>query len=153
MIRPARPDDLPAIRLCAEAAFAPYVPLIGRRPAPMDADHAGAVAAGRVLVACGPDGAPCGFVAFWPEGGHMQLDTVALRPEAAGQGLGRALIAAVEDATRAAGLTEVRLYTNAAMAANLTLYPHLGFVQTARRVEDGFDRVFFAKRLIQAPVP
>jgi hypothetical protein len=33
------------------------------------------------------------------------------------------------------------------MAENLSIYPRLGYVEVARRVEDGFNRVFFAKRV------
>ncbi|MEC9102228.1 MAG: GNAT family N-acetyltransferase, partial [Pseudomonadota bacterium] len=48
---------------------------------------------------------------------------------------------------RAEGLETVKLYTNVKMQANLTLYPRLGYVETARKSEDGFDRVYFEKRL------
>ena len=41
----------------------------------------------------------------------------------------------------------MRLYTNARMTENLSLYPHLGYVEVERREEDGFDRVFFEKGL------
>ncbi len=146
MIRPATPDDLAAIRACAEAAYARYVPLIGRRPAPMDADYAALVAQGFARVA-EEAGAVLGFVAFWPKGDHLYLDAVAVHPAATGRGLGRALIGAAEDAGRARGLGEIRLYTNAAMAGNLTLYPHLGYRQVDRRLDQGFDRVFFVKAL------
>ena len=37
------------------------------------------------------------------------------------------------------------LYTNAAMRENLSLYPRLGWVETDRRTEDGFERVYFEK--------
>ena len=53
MIRPARPEDAAAIRAIAEAAYAPFIPLIGRRPAPMDADFPAQIAAGRVWAAEG----------------------------------------------------------------------------------------------------
>ena len=33
------------------------------------------------------------------------------------------------------------------MTENLALYPALGYVETGRRVEDGFSRVYFSKRL------
>lgn len=146
MIRPATPDDLAAIRTCAEAAYARYVPLIGRRPAPMDADYAALVAQGFARVA-EVEGAVRGFVTFWPKGDHLYLDAVAVHPDAAGRGLGRALIGAAEAEGQARGLGEIRLYTNAAMAENLTLYPHLGYRQVDRRLDQGFDRVFFAKGL------
>lgn len=38
MIRPAKANDDPEIRECAEQAYARYVPVIGRKPAPMVAD-------------------------------------------------------------------------------------------------------------------
>lgn len=143
-IRAATAQDEPAIRACAGAAFAPYVPLIGRRPAPMDADAVALIAAGQVRVA-EVAGQVAGFAVFYPQEGWMQLDTVAVFPARAGQGTGRALIAACEDAARATGLRGVRLYTNAKMAANLRLYPRLGYAETGRRHADGFDRVFFEK--------
>jgi hypothetical protein len=33
------------------------------------------------------------------------------------------------------------------MTENLELYPHLGYSETDRRLDGGFQRVFFAKRL------
>lgn len=143
-IRAATSQDEPAIRACAGAAFAPYVPLIGRRPAPMDTDFGPLIAAGQVRVAEAA-GQVAAFAAFFPQDGWMQLDTVAVFPALAGQGIGRALIAACEAEARAAGLRGVRLYTNAKMAANLRLYPCLGYAETGRRLEDGFDRVFFER--------
>ena len=145
MIRLAVIADLPAIGACAEAAYAQYIPRIGRRPAPMDADYAALVEAGHVRVACDEAGAVLGFVAYWAEADHVYLDAVALLPAAAGRGLGRKLVACAEAAARATGLPEVRLYTNAMMTENLTLYPHLGYVQVDRRMDAGFDRVFYVK--------
>lgn len=147
MIRLAVAADLPTVQACAEAAYAPYIPRIGRRPAPMDADYAAMVEAGHVRVACDESGQVLGFVACWAEADHVYLDAVALLPAAAGRGLGRQLVACAEEAAREAGLPEVRLYTNAMMSENLTLYPHLGYVQVDRRIDAGFDRVFFVKRV------
>jgi hypothetical protein len=36
------------------------------------------------------------------------------------------------------------------MVENLALYPRLGYREDGRRVEDGFDRVFFSKRLVDS---
>jgi ribosomal protein S18 acetylase RimI-like enzyme len=146
-IRPAVPADEPAIRDCAERAYAAYVPVIGRRPAPMDADVAAQIAAGEVHVATDATGAIRGFVVFRAEAGHMLLDNVAVLPEEAGRGTGKALIRFCEDTARGRGLATVRLYTNARMSANLALYPRLGYAEIGRRTEDGFDRVFFEKTL------
>ncbi|SDE18911.1 GNAT family N-acetyltransferase [Limimaricola pyoseonensis] len=145
-IRPATAADAAEVRDCARRAYARYVAAIGREPAPMTADYAALIAAGEVHVAAGPDGL-MGFVVFREDDGHMLLENVAVRPEAAGRGLGRRLIGRCEAAARDLGLPEIRLYTNARMADNLAIYPRLGYAETGRRHEDGFDRVFFAKRL------
>ena len=39
------------------------------------------------------------------------------------------------------------IYTNAAMTENLAYYPRHGYTQTHRAQLDGFQRVFFRKRL------
>jgi hypothetical protein len=45
------------------------------------------------------------------------------------------------------GWREIRLYTNALMAENIALYRRIGYVETARVAEKGFDRVYMTKRL------
>jgi hypothetical protein len=34
------------------------------------------------------------------------------------------------------------------MEQNLTWYPAIGFVETDRRLEDGFSRVYFSKAMV-----
>ena len=143
-IREAMASDLPAIKACARAAYARYVAAIGREPAPMVADFAAQVAAGIVEVA-ERDRSVCGFIVFFPKDGAMLLENVAVHPDVAGQGIGKALIARCEAAARRAGLPAVTLYTNAKMTENLVIYPRLGYARTDRRVEEGFDRVYFRK--------
>jgi hypothetical protein len=55
------------------------------------------------------------------------------------------LIARAENDAREIGLPEVWLYTNQAMTENQAVYPRLGYVETARGREDGYDRVFYVK--------
>ena len=88
-----------------------------------------------------------GFIVFVPDDGHMFLENVAVLPRAAGRGVGKAMIAFCEDKARRQGMTAVHLYTNEKMTENLSIYPRLGYVEVARRTEDGFNRVFFEKRL------
>lgn len=137
--------DEPAVRACAERAYARYVAAIGREPAPMVADFAAQIGAGLVHVAEDAAGRLAGFIVFFPKDGRMFLENVAVRPEVAGRGIGGTLIRFCEVEARRAGLAAVRLYTNARMTENLSLYPRLGYVEVARRTEDGFDRVFFEK--------
>ena len=148
MIRRAVPADEPAVRACAEAAYAQYIEVMGRKPAPMVADFAAQIADGVVQVAVDGAGRVTGYAVFYPKSGAMHLENVAVMPSEAGRGVGKALIAHCEEAAKRAGLPAVELYTNARMAANLSIYPHLGYRETGRRTEDGFDRVFFCKELL-----
>lgn len=147
VIRLAEAADEAAVRACAERAYSPYIAAIGRPPAPMAADYRALIAAGQVHVSLAGDGALLGFIVFRAEAGHMLLENVAVQPAAAGRGVGGALIRFCEDQARRLGLHAVRLYTNEKMSENLAIYPRLGYREVARRVEDGFARVFFEKPL------
>lgn len=120
----------------------------------MDEDLAGAIATRHVLVAEASDGhppRPVGYVLFDPRVGEERvgfIDTVAVARAFQGRGIGPRLIAAAEDAARRAGADMIRLYTNAAMTSNLSLYPRLGYRETGRAVEAGFDRVYYEKALV-----
>lgn len=141
--RAALPEDAALLQAIAEAAYALYVPRIGRRPAPMDTDFAADVPASRVLCAPGP----VGYLTGRMSGDVFHLEALGLVPAVKGRGFGRLLITEAERMARAEGAAAVELYTNARMTENLALYPHLGFHCTGRRTEDGFDRVFFRKDL------
>lgn len=147
MIRRATASDEPAIGLCAERAYAPYVAVIGRHPAPMDADYLALITAGQVHVSVDEHGQLLGYIAFFPQGDCMLLESVAVLPEAAGRGVGKALIRFCEDTAKQQQLRAVQLYTNEKMSDNLAIYPRLGYRETGRRSEDGFRRVFFEKLL------
>jgi ribosomal protein S18 acetylase RimI-like enzyme len=84
---------------------------------------------------------------FVVESGSVLLESVAVFPHAAGRGIGKALIAYCEDVARKRGVAAVRLYTNEKMAENLSIYDRLGYSEVERRTEDGFNRVYFIKRL------
>jgi ribosomal protein S18 acetylase RimI-like enzyme len=120
---------------------------MGRKPAPMVADFAAQIADGEVYIATDDHGVFQGFIVFYAEDGHILLENVAVLPRAAGRGVGKALIGFCEDAARQRGLN-VHLYTNEKMTENLSIYPKLGYVEVARRTEDGFNRVYFVKTLV-----
>src|SRR5690242_10098817 len=139
VIRAAQPADVPAIERIVAAAYTPYIDRIGRAPAPMTADHHDLVGTtDHVYVTVDEDdGQIVGVVVL--------VDSVAVAPGRQGHGHGRALLAFAEHRARERGCGEVRLYTNAAMTENLALYPRLGYVEVDRRVDDGYDRVYFTK--------
>lgn len=147
-IRLATAADVTAVKTVTDAAFRPYIDRIGRTPQPMEADHAANVAAGLVHV-IGHAGNPAviGLVVVEARPGHLYLDTVAVHPDAHGQGVGRALLHFVDEHARALGLPEVRLYTNALMWENQKIYPRYGYEVVERRTEGPYDRIHYRKRL------
>jgi N-acetylglutamate synthase-like GNAT family acetyltransferase len=146
ILREAKAGDREAVERLVEAAYGMYVERIGRRPAPMDADYAALIDAGRVTVA-ERDGRITGILVLVPEEDHLLVENVAVDPAAQGSGLGRRLMAHAEEHAGILGLTELRLYTNEKMVENLAWYPRLGYTETERRVDSGFARVFFVKTL------
>ena len=145
-IRHATPADTDEIRRCVSGAYEPYVSRIGGLPAPMLADYDALIERGAVSVAIRA-GRLVGVLVAWPELDHLHIDNVATSTEFRGTGVGRALIESAERAAQASGLDELRLYTNVAMSENLDYYSRRGFIETHRSTVDGYDRVYFAKRL------
>src|SRR6516162_8064202 len=90
-IRQATAEDTARIAAIARAAYAKYVPRIGREPPPMVADFAGQVAAGRVVVIA-TAGAVDGYMIAWPENDAYFIDNIAIDPARQGEGLGRQLM-------------------------------------------------------------
>ena len=146
-LRPATPFDATFVRRCASAAYAPYVERIGRTPAPMVADFEQHIRQGEVTIAESADGKPCGYIICRALADHVLLENVAVDPAQHGEGHGRRLIRHVESLARNEGIALVRLYTNIHMRENLSFYPALGYRETGRRHEDGFDRVYYEKRV------
>ena len=146
MIRPATLADSAAVAAIVAAAYARYIPRMGREPGPMRDEHARLIRDGRVHV-LDQDGRVGGLVVLVPEPGAMLLHNVAISPDLQGRGLGRVLLAFAEDAARRAGLRVLRLYTHETMTENIALYGRFGFVETHRAEEEGLRRVFMSKPL------
>ncbi len=145
-IRPAQPADAPTVNDLVQRAYAHYVERIGGRPGPMDEDYAEKIARGLVSVAEEADEI-VGLIVLAKESDHLLVENVAVAPEHQGKGVGRALLGFAEDVAREAGTPTLRLYTHALMTENQALYSQLGYEETHRRTDSGFERVFFRKRL------
>lgn len=143
-MRRAVGDDVPELRRIAEAAYAPYVPRIGRRPAPMDADFAGQTARGLAWVA-EVDGEVAGYLVGYPRDADWFVENVAVAPEFQDHGIGRRLMQLAEDEARRCDLLRVALYTNRRMWENAGFYGRLGFQVTHAAEEAGFHRIYMAK--------
>lgn len=146
MIRPAIPEDREAVEAIVRAAYEAYIPRIGKPPGPMLDDYATLIASGAVSV-IDASGGITALIVLLPKSDHLLLDNVAVRPDRQGWGHGRALIAFAEAEARRRGFSELRLYTHQAMVENVALYTRLGFAETGRGHDGGYDRVFMAKPL------
>lgn len=125
-IRRALPEDAAAVRDLTRAAYAKWVPVIGREPKPMLADYDRAVREHRIGLLT-LDGALAALVETVDKGDHLLIENLAVAPPFQGRGLGRRLLGHAEDLARALGHTELRLYTNKRMAANIALYQRTGY--------------------------
>ena len=112
----------------------------------MTADYEAEIAAHRVVV-IEAAGKVSGYMVAWPEPDSYFIDNIAVDPECQGEGLGRRLIEhAAAEANRLC-LHALRLYTNVMMIENLSMYAHLGFVETHRAFEQGFHRAYMRRSL------
>lgn len=88
-----------------------------------------------------------GVVVLILKGGGILLDNVAVRPAQQGKGLGGRLIALAESESRRQGFSQLDLYTHESMTENIAMYKKLGYFETERRAERGYQRVYMRKVL------
>lgn len=146
VIRQAGRGDVSQLTAIATAAYAPFIERIGRPPAPMLADFAGHAARGEAFT-LEDRGEVVAYIVTYGKDGAQFVENVAVRPSRQGQGHGRRLMDFAETRARDTNLTRMVLYTNVKMTENLSLYPRLGYTETRRVTEGGFERVYFEKVL------
>lgn len=149
-IRPAVAADAARLAAIAEAAYRPYLDRMARRPAPMDDDYARRIAEGQTFV-IEIDGGVAGLLVLEDhaddDGGFLLLDNIAVDPAYHGRGLGTRLMAFTEAEARRRGYGVVELYTNEVMVENIARYRRLGYVETKRLHDRGYNRIYLRKAL------
>jgi ribosomal protein S18 acetylase RimI-like enzyme len=145
-MRPAVAADAPSVRALVRAAYAKWIPRIGREPRPMTADYERAIRE-HELTLLFVDGELAALLELVPHADHVFIENVAVLPERQGQGLGRRLLAHAEDQARRRDLDEVRLETNAAMKTNVALYRSLGYRVDREEPYLGGRAIHMSKRL------
>ncbi|KAL4937948.1 acyl-CoA N-acyltransferase [Aspergillus oleicola] len=159
-IIPALATHIPIIQTLSVAAFTKYIPLIGRRPAPMDVDYHALLSTPETAVyvlalTTGTDTAPEGDIQVLgaitlttpPLSSFLHVNNLLVDPESQGRGYGRLLLEFAESKAREAGREAVTLATHVQMVNNIRFYLNVGFKETGRETVDGFDRVNFRKEL------
>ena len=146
LIRRASEMDVDAITVIVHEAYSPYIPRIGKEPAPMLDDYREVIERCRVVV-LEAEGVLKGVLVLEHEGDVLHVQNVAVCNQARGQGLGRHLMSFAERQARELGCAAIELYTNELMTENIQFYPRLGYRETRRAVEEGYARVFFRKAI------
>ncbi|KAF5674089.1 acetyltransferase GNAT family [Fusarium circinatum] len=123
MLTRARASDTPSIQSMVNAAYEKYIPRIGKPPAPMTADYASLLTTHDIFILRTTQ-FPVGALVLHHESDSdaIKIENLVVDPSAQGRGYGK-------------------------MFENLGLYLKMGFVETGRREEDGFERVYFRKGL------
>ena len=145
-IRAATAADIPAIVDIVGRAYRHYIARIDKPPGPMPDDYLARVSEDAVWVL--QDGpAIAGILVLLSAPEYLLLDNIAIAPERQGRGMGRRLLAFAESEALRRGYREIRLYTHQTMIENQRLYASIGYEETGRGSEAGYDRVFMRKPL------
>ena len=145
-IRRARQEDAEAVAEITDSAYGSFIPLLGRKPQPMTADHRKMIGENDVWLLFSED-YPVGVLVLVDEPDSLLIYSVAIRPELQKRGLGRRLLGWAELEARRVGRPRIRLYTNALMAGNIELYRALGYLETDREPYMGSTLVHMSKWL------
>jgi ribosomal protein S18 acetylase RimI-like enzyme len=117
--RPAEPADAVAISDIVRAAYAKWV------------------ADGRIV----------GMIETMLADDHLWIENVCVAPQAQGRGIGRLLLERAEQKALEAGRSELRLLTNGAFEANVSLYKSQGYKIDREEPFMGGMTVYMSKRL------
>ncbi|AMX94119.1 GNAT family N-acetyltransferase [Mesorhizobium sp. M7A.F.Ca.CA.001.09.2.1] len=149
-LRPAAPADAAAIRDIVRAAYAKWVAVIGREPLPMRADYEKAVAEHPFDLAV-EDDRIVGMIETMLAEDHLWIENVCVAPDAQGRGIGRLLLEWAERKAIESGRDELRLLTNGAFEANVSLYKRQGYIVDRDEPFMGGMTVYMSKRLAGSP--
>lgn len=148
-LRRATQSDAEALRELTHAAYAKWVPLIGRKPKPMEAEYVSAVEQ-HIIDIIEFERQIVAMVEMIPERNFLLIENIAVRPEHQSRGIGTALLLHAEQVAVALGFHEVQLYTNAAFVENIAFYSRIGFEHLRREpIAAGGHVVFMRKRLAE----
>jgi GNAT superfamily N-acetyltransferase len=146
-LRRATAADATNVHALTRTAYAKWVPIIGREPIPMTADYDRAVV-DHIIDLWEENGELLALIEIVRGSGHLSIENIAVRPDQQGKGLGSKLLDHAEKLALSLGLDELRLYTNAAFASNLSFYSRRGYQEYQRGSRlPGSVTIFMRKRI------
>jgi GNAT superfamily N-acetyltransferase len=143
-LRRATPADATAVRDLVHAAYAKWVPVLGRTPQPMETDYDRAVRE-HVIDLLFVDDRLIALIELVSEPDCVLIENVAVAPDQTGEGYGKALLAHAAEFARSIARKRLRLYTHKLMAENIEFYLRLGYViDREEMTPDGRERVYMS---------
>ena len=147
-MRRAQEADASAVRDLTRAAYAKWVPLIGREPMPMVADYDAAVR-NHLVDLFELEGKLAGMIEMILESDHLLIENIAVSPEFQGQGLGGKLMAYAEQVAAVSGFAIIKLYTNPQFIGNVPFYLAHGYCVDREEPFKGGTTVYMSKKLVE----
>lgn len=148
-LRRAVIEDVPNIKDCVTAAYHHYIERMGKPPGPMVDDYAVVIQEHSATVAYRlADGVLVGLLVLIKQENDLLLDNVAVHPDFQGQKLGKLLMQKAEAVAVELGYSSIILYTHEMMTENQAIYEKIGYAETHRIHEKGFDRIYMRKSLL-----
>lgn len=132
------------MRDLTRAAYAKYIPLIGREPMPMSTDHAQMIADHEVWV-LEQEEEIIAVLEMIPRDDNLYIDNLAVANTHQSKGIGKKMLAFAETRAQQLGLHTLTLCTNERFITNLELYARLGYSETHRVHVQGTDAVWMRK--------
>ena len=145
-IRRGEAGDAQGVHDLVHAAYAKWVPLIGRNPLPMDVDYREALTRHRFDLLL-REGKLVGLIETRDAEDCLFLENLCIAPDAQRQGLGQKLLARVEEIAREGGHRRIRLDTNKLFTGNVALYLRTGYITEWEKPVTGGIHVHMCKQL------
>jgi ribosomal protein S18 acetylase RimI-like enzyme len=132
-IRRAELSDLESVQQISADAYIPvYQAICGFVPKPAVEDYRPRIERGEAWL-LEEGNQPVAVVILEERPDHIEVYSIAVRPEAQRKGFGAMLLRFADQRAAAIGVSEVRLYTNTRMERNIALYRRHGFVEVGER--------------------
>jgi len=147
-IRIANNSDASWLSACTRAAYAVYIPVIGREPLPMTLNYENAIDEFEIWIAESGEG-PVGLLMLENHIDHTMIYSIAVLPAYQRHGVGRQLLKHAEEVAKQHDHSLIRLYTNERMERNIAIYRRLGYIDSHDEKYRGF-RVIHLMKVLQS---
>ena len=141
-------EDVDLISDFTRAAYAKWIPLIGREPLPMSADYETALREHRFDLLY-KENALTALIETIARRDHLHIQNLCVSPEFQRLGLGSRLLNFAQDMAADENLPALRLDTNKFFTGNVDLYLRHGFSIDWEKPVDGGVHIHMVKRIEQ----